>query len=203
MEKIISTTSLVKEIKEMRNNIIEQITNLMKKHNVSEIYCNYISNQPTIFSGISIDEDLTLEEIEFVKTKHKDYILFNSTNRSINPKDMDIELLIEVYNWIMDYEDELFEIPKKFEDLTIEELWDLRTQIVLNSHFIADYYNSYNFNEQDVCTFFNGYYEYLFEKCEDNNVETTHENAMKYDNKISLQQWFDCFDDLSWVKRIV
>ena len=36
-------------------------------------------------------------------------------------------------------------MKKRFEDLTIDELWQLREEIVLYSLYIADYDNSFDF----------------------------------------------------------
>ena len=108
MTNLIVTTPFIKEVKEMRKAIVENLIDLMKKHNVNEVYCTEFNNCPVIHIGI-YDEDVTfLNTIEYVNGEWCKYILFNGSNGVVNASSMDIELLVEVYNWIMDYEDELF-----------------------------------------------------------------------------------------------
>ena len=85
---------------------------------------------------------------------------------------------------------------KQFEELTSKELWGLRTEITLNSLFIADYSSHYNFNEKDVSCFFDGYVSYLEELGEEQNIN----DFMSLDNEDNLYSWFNCYDDLSWIK---
>lgn len=91
---------------------------------------------------------------------------------------------------------------KKFEELTIDELWALRSEVVLNSIYLHDYENSFGFDRKDICNFMDGYIEYLCELMSDYGI--AEEDQMKrldeFDNKDNLQRWFDCFDDLSWIE---
>lgn len=86
---------------------------------------------------------------------------------------------------------------KRFEDLNIDELWSLRKQITLGSIYIADYNNDFNFDEQCVAYFFDGYLEYLYELSKEQEIKL----SMSLDNKDNLWSWFNCYDDLSWVKN--
>ena len=52
--------------------------------------------------------------------------------------------------------------------LSTEQLYALRKEITLNSLFIKDYNNSFGINPEEVCNFFNGYVEYLYEIAEEN-----------------------------------
>lgn len=89
---------------------------------------------------------------------------------------------------------------KKFEDLTQNELWSLRNEIVLNSHFIADYENSFGFSAKSICDFFDGYMDYIWELAKEQIDEPTNEQVFDYDTSENLLLWFNCFDDLSWVE---
>ena len=89
-------------------------------------------------------------------------------------------------------------MKKKFEDLTIDELWKLRNEIVLYSLFIADYDNSFNFYPNDICDFFEGYASYLDELQSEGDPAIP---ALEYDNKENLWSWFNCYEDLSWVRH--
>ena len=91
---------------------------------------------------------------------------------------------------------------KKFEDLTSGDLWQLRQEIVLNSLFVADYNNSFGFAADSVCTFFDGYVDYLGELA----IESGYDNVPflemldKYDSEDNLFTWYYCCDDYSWFK---
>lgn len=90
---------------------------------------------------------------------------------------------------------------KKFENLTKDELWALRQQITLNSHYFADYENKFGFDSHSVCVFFDGYYDYIWELAEEQNEEVTDEIVVKYyDNIGNLWRWYNCYDDFSWIK---
>lgn len=94
-------------------------------------------------------------------------------------------------------------MAKTFEDLTKEELWQLRQEVVLNSVFTAHYTNSFGFNERDVCSFFDGYYDYLWELADEDDNDCLITDGLiydKYDNQDNLESWFNCYDDLSWVR---
>lgn len=94
-------------------------------------------------------------------------------------------------------------MKKKFEDLTSAELSKLRSEIVLNSLYVSDYNNSFGFDANDICSFFDGYVSYLEEIAEEDGF-TEWENIFKmfkkYDTEENLWRWFNCFDDLSWVE---
>jgi hypothetical protein len=88
-----------------------------------------------------------------------------------------------------------FEVVKDFEDLDRDELWEIRKQIVLNSLFEYNYFVKEGYNPCDLSSFFDGYVDYLYEIAEDNGGEWT-----DYDNKDNLFCWYNCYDDLSWVR---
>lgn len=87
---------------------------------------------------------------------------------------------------------------KIFADLTKEELWKLRNEIVLYSCMIKDYDNSFDFYPNDICTFFDGYANYLDELAIDDGSEYP---ALEYDNEDNLWAWFNCCEDYSWVRH--
>lgn len=47
---------------------------------------------------------------------------------------------------------------------TFEDIRELRKQIVLNSLFVSDYENSFDFDAYEVCDFFDGYMDFLDEE---------------------------------------
>ena len=88
-----------------------------------------------------------------------------------------------------------FEVVKDFEDLDEDELWEIRKQVTLNSMFNFDYVVKEGYDERDLANFFDGYVDYLYEVAEDNGGKWT-----DYDDKDNLTYWFNCYDDLSWVR---
>ena len=92
---------------------------------------------------------------------------------------------------------------KSFDKLTREDLQKLRNEIVLNSCYFYDYTNSFGFDEHDICEFFDGYYDYLWELAgEKYNTDeiTLFQIIGEFDNIDNLVSWFNCYDDLSWVR---
>lgn len=69
----------------------------------------------------------------------------------------------------------------QIKDLNKEQLWQLRQEIVLNSLYLRDYNNSFNIDQQECCTFFDGYVESLY-MYEGNNNADFFEIAEKHDN---------------------
>ena len=92
---------------------------------------------------------------------------------------------------------------KRFEEMTRDDLQKLRDEIILNSCYFYDYNNSFGFYNHDICAFFDGYYDYLWELAEEkyNPDDVTHFLVInEFDNIDNLEYWFNCYDDLSWVR---
>ena len=102
MELFEQCTFLLGKIKETRKSIINNVVNIMKKHNVEEIYCNYLTHTPLI-------NEMTLDSISLSDDKVKLWCSDETDNDYFFAEYLDIELLIEFYQWFIDYEDELFE----------------------------------------------------------------------------------------------
>lgn len=93
---------------------------------------------------------------------------------------------------------------KNFADLTTDELWELRQEIVLNSIYVSDYENSFGYHKEDMCLFFDSYLSYLCELMEEMGIAS--EDHLKcldeFDNPDNLQNWYDCYEDFSWVRTV-
>lgn len=118
MKNLVCTTPFIKEVRQMRQAMVENIIDLMKRHGVNEVNCSAVNAcPPVIHSGIYEDETYTLDTITLRSRGDNDSILLEGVseccNGNVYASLMDIELLVEVHNWIMDYEDELFEPIKK------------------------------------------------------------------------------------------
>lgn len=74
-------------------------------------------------------------------------------------------------------ERDFVDMGRRIQDLTDEELINLRSQIVLNSCFFSDYENNLNVPREDVAAFFEGWFE-------SEEFENTHENLLKYFHSI-------------------
>ena len=118
MKNLVCTTPFIKEVREMRNAMVDNLIDLMKRHGVSEVYCSAVNAcPPVIHNGIYEDETYTLDTIRLLSRGDNYGILLEGVseccNGNVYASLMDIELLVEVHNWAMDYEDELFEPIKK------------------------------------------------------------------------------------------
>ena len=93
---------------------------------------------------------------------------------------------------------------KKFEDFSKEDLWKLRCEVSVNSLYYSDFHNSFGLDTYSVSDFFAGWLDFV----EELMVEDGHKDAGnkffdyfgEYDNADTLEQWYYCHDDFSWVK---
>lgn len=85
---------------------------------------------------------------------------------------------------------------KPLEELSTEELWALRKEIVLNSLFVSDYTNSFGISPKSACDLFDGYVSFLWDLAED----AGHGDWDDQDSPEHLHQWLLCYDDYSWVE---
>jgi hypothetical protein len=118
MKNLVLTTPFIKEVRQMRQAMVENIIDLMKRHGVNEVYCSAVNAcPPVIHNGIYEDEVYTLDTIRLLSGRDNDSILLVGVSESCDGEVyatlVDIELLVEVHNWIMDYEDDLFEPIKE------------------------------------------------------------------------------------------
>lgn len=117
MKNLVLTIPFIKEVKQMRKAMVENIIDLMEQHGVNEVYCSAVNAcPPVIHVGICDNDVYPLNTIRFVSGDNYENILFEGNseccNGVVSANQMDIELLVEVHNWIKDYEDELFENNK-------------------------------------------------------------------------------------------
>lgn len=109
--KEINITDFVKNIHEMRKALHENLIVLMEKHNLTEVDCYEHNDCPIVISGAD-DDCMTLDRINYHNINGNKVITFGCSgswnNDEVNVAQMDIELLIEVYEWIMANEEELF-----------------------------------------------------------------------------------------------
>ena len=89
-----------------------------------------------------------------------------------------------------------------FEFLTSGDLWNLRKEIVLNSCYVSDYENTFGFSAESMCTFFDGYVDYLWELAKEDGFDGFDDAFEDYDNEENLWCWYNCFDDFSWVEYV-
>lgn len=80
----------------------------------------------------------------------------------------------------------------RFQDLNIDQLWELRQQITLNSIFIQDYENDFEFEPESISNFFDGYLEYLYELANGEGLEDIElfDLVDKYDTPENLFEYY-------------
>lgn len=111
------------------------------------------------------------------------------------PKDLDVSSVADYLSDTYGFCVISFGVVKDFEDLNEDELWEIRKQVVPNSLYDYDYFTKECYHPRDLSCFFDGYIDYLHEVAEDNGGKWS-----DYDDKVHLYDWFNCYDDLSWVR---
>ena len=107
-------TYIINECRKVRKEINDKIIDLLKKHNTDVVMCGDLCDTPIVFDGMTDDDVFTLDTIVLrTINETNEYITFECSssysNNSVTPMSMDIELLIEVYDWIISNEDDLFD----------------------------------------------------------------------------------------------
>jgi hypothetical protein len=107
-----SIDTLKEQIANVRENIESTLLTMMKDRNVDDIDCEGYSSTPVISNDV---DTFTLNEIQLCRTVNGDeYILFEGSsdydNIYITAKSMDIEYLIGIYEWVLENQEELFEV---------------------------------------------------------------------------------------------
>ena len=87
-------------------------------------------------------------------------------------------------------------MTRRIEELSKDELWALRQEVVLNSLFISDYRNSFGISPRSLCDLLDGYCSFLWELAE----EAGYGDWDDQDSPEHLEQWLSFFDDLSWIE---
>ncbi len=100
--------NLIKEIENTRNEINDNIISLLNKHNTTEIDCCECDDCPIVISGTG-DDCMTLDRVELSNDNTITLCCSGSWNNDfISIKELDIELAIEIYEWLIANEDILF-----------------------------------------------------------------------------------------------
>jgi hypothetical protein len=103
--------TLKEQIANVRDNIESTLLAMLKSRNITEVDCGGFNSTPVISSDT---DTITLDAIELCNVNGNEYILFNGSgeyeNYYIRLKSMDIEYLIGVYEWVLENQEELFEV---------------------------------------------------------------------------------------------
>lgn len=80
---------------------------------------------------------------------------------------------------------------KHIKNLSTKKLLQLRSEIVLNSDFLADYYNDLDIDENEAYYFFDGYVDYLENLAEEDGWTnlSIFDLVKKYDTKDNLRAY--------------
>lgn len=101
--------TLKEQIVNVRDNIESTLINILKQNNITEVDCCEFNSTPIISNNMDM---ITLNNIELCNVGHE-YILFSGSDEYgiyyISLKSMDIECLIEVYEWVLENQEELFD----------------------------------------------------------------------------------------------
>ena len=74
----------------------------------------------------------------------------------------------------------------------------------MNSLYYSDFDNSFGLDNRSVSDFFEGWLDFIKEQMEEDGHKDAGNKFFdyfdQYDNAETLEQWYYCFDDFSWVK---
>lgn len=104
-----STKSFKGQINDVRNKINQNLISLLKKYNTKQVDCVEIGDCPIIIYNSNCENSYTLDCINLNKDKITFDCSSSYSNESVALLDMDVELLIDVYEWVKENEEELFE----------------------------------------------------------------------------------------------
>jgi hypothetical protein len=103
--------TLKEQIANVRDNIESTLLAMLRYRNITEVDCGGFNSTPVIANDA---DTITLDAIELCNVNGNEYILFNGCgeyeNYYIPLKSMDIEYLIAVYEWVLENQEELFEV---------------------------------------------------------------------------------------------
>ena len=109
---LLATKHFKKEIDTMRNAIHENLILLMEKYNKDVVDCYESGDCPIVISGVE-DDCMTLDSINLHNVNGEKFIVFDCSgswnNTSVCISQIDIEILIDIHDWVFDNEVELFE----------------------------------------------------------------------------------------------
>lgn len=96
---------------------------------------------------------------------------------------------------------------KRLEDFTVEDLKQLRQEIVLDSIYIGDYKNSFGISPYYVYLFFDSYLDFIEGLGNEDSAITSEPAELRwsktlerYDNIDTLKEWYDVYDTFDWVE---
>lgn len=109
---LLATKHFKKEIDTMRNAIHENLIQLMESYNKDVVDCYESDDCPIVISGVE-DDCMTLDSINLHNVNGKKFIVFDCSgswnNTSVCISQIDIEILIDIHDWVFDNEVLLFE----------------------------------------------------------------------------------------------
>ena len=109
---LLATEHFKKEIDTMRNAIHENLIQLMENYNKDIVNCYESDDCPIVISGVE-DDCMTLDSINLHNVNDKKFIVFDCSgswnNTSVCISQIDIEILIDIHDWVFENEVELFE----------------------------------------------------------------------------------------------
>ena len=85
---------------------------------------------------------------------------------------------------------------KHIKDLDINDIMELRNEIVLGSLFYRDYRNSFGIDEHEVCDFFDGFLDYACDEYKDRHGKEAWDIGVIYDefdNEGEIVDYFDMY----------
>ncbi len=96
----------------IRVEVVNELLNVMKKHNCKEVDTNEFDDTPTVIDSNIADDALTLDGIRVIEGT-KPYLVFECSSaydsEDVASNNISIDNLVEILEWVITYEKFLFD----------------------------------------------------------------------------------------------
>ena len=106
------TNKFRKTLKGIRVEVVKELVSIMKKHDCEEVVTYEFDDTPIVIDRNEVDNTSTLDNIRVVDGTEP-YLIFGCSSsydcEDVTSDEISIENLVEILDWVVSYEEFLFE----------------------------------------------------------------------------------------------
>lgn len=106
------TNKFRKTLKDIRVEVVKELVSIMKKYDCEEVVTYEFDDTPIVIDSNEVDSTSTLDTIRVVNGTEP-YLIFGCSSsydcEDVTSDDISIENLVEILDWVVSYEESLFE----------------------------------------------------------------------------------------------